>query len=80
METKLKPEWAYLKFPQINFQDVIYYSAPKSQKKIEEFRLVWTELLETFENYFINRTKRLSNVAIDAVFDSVSIGTTLKKS
>jgi hypothetical protein len=35
-----QPEWAYLKFPQINFQDVIYYSAPKSQKKLKSFRQV----------------------------------------
>jgi Fe-S cluster assembly protein SufB len=61
-----EPEWAYLKFPQINYQDIVYYSAPK---------------LKTFEKLGISLTeqKRLANVAIDAVFDSVSIGTTFKE-
>jgi Fe-S cluster assembly protein SufB len=63
----------YLKFPQINFQDVIYYSAPKSQKKIEE-RWSGSKLLETFEK-LVNRTKATIKCCIDAVFDSVSIGT-----
>jgi Fe-S cluster assembly protein SufB len=73
-----EPEWAYLKFPQINYQDIIYYSAPKSQKKLKDLSEVDPELLKTFEKLGISLTeqKRLANVAIDVVFDSVSIGTT----
>ena len=76
-----EPEWAYLKVPQINFQDIIYYSAPKFQKKLKSLDEVDPELLRTFEKLGISLTeqKRLSNVAIDAVFDSVSIGTTFQE-
>ena len=75
-----EPEWAYLKFPQINYQDIVYYSAPKSQKKLKNLDEVDPELLETFEKLGISLTeqKRLANVAVDAVFDSVSIGTTFQ--
>jgi len=75
-----EPEWAYLKFPQINYQDIIYYSAPKSQKKLKDLSEVDPELLQTFEKLGISLTeqKRLTNVAVDAVFDSVSIGTTFQ--
>lgn len=76
-----EPEWAYLKFPQINYQEIVYYSAPKSQKKLNTLEDVDPELLETFEKLGISLTeqKRLANVAIDAVFDSVSIGTTFQQ-
>lgn len=76
-----EPEWAYLKFPQINYQDIVYYSAPKSQKKLKDLNEVSPELLQTFEKLGISLTeqKRLANVAVDAVFDSVSIGTTFKE-
>ena len=76
-----EPTWAYLKFPEINFQEIIYYSAPKSQKKLTDLSEVDPELLKTFEKLGISLTeqKRLANVAIDAVFDSVSIGTTFKE-
>ena len=75
------PEWGYLKFPQINYQDIVYYSAPKQQKKLNSLEDVDPELLKTFEKLGISLTeqKRLANVAIDAVFDSVSIGTTFQK-
>jgi len=77
----VEPEWAYLKFPQIDYQDVIYYSAPKSQKKLKDLSEVDPELLKTFEKLGIslNEQKRLANVAIDAVFDSVSIATTFQE-
>ena len=77
----VEPEWAYLKFPQIDYQDIIYYSAPKSQKKLKSLDEVDPELLQTFEKLGISLTeqKRLANVAIDAVFDSVSIATTFKE-
>lgn len=76
-----EPEWAYLKFPEINYQDIIYYSAPKSQKKLKDLSEVDPELLKTFEKLGIslNEQKRLANVAVDAVFDSVSIGTTFQE-
>ena len=76
-----EPEWAYLKFPQIDFQNIIYYSAPKTQKKLKTLDEVDPKLLNTFERLGISLTeqKRLSNVAVDAVFDSVSIGTTFQK-
>jgi len=76
-----EPEWAYLKLPQINYQEIVYYSAPKSQKKLNTLDEVDPELLETFEKLGISLSeqKRLANVAIDAVFDSVSIGTTFQE-
>ena len=75
------PNWAYLKFPEINYQDIIYYSAPKSQKKLKDLSEVDPELLKTFDKLGIslNEQKRLANVAVDAVFDSVSIGTTFQE-
>ena len=80
-EQMSEPEWAYLKFPQINYQDIIYYSAPKSQKKLKNLNEVDPELLQTFEKLGISLSeqKKLANVAIDAVFDSVSIGTTFQE-
>jgi Fe-S cluster assembly protein SufB len=76
-----EPEWAYLKFPEIDYQDIIYYSAPKSQKKLKDLSEVDPELLKTFDKLGIslNEQKRLANVAIDVVFDSVSIGTTFQE-
>jgi Fe-S cluster assembly protein SufB len=76
-----EPEWAHLKFPQINYQDIIYYSAPKVQQKLKDLNEVDPELLKTFEKLGISLTeqKRLANVAVDAVFDSISIVTTFKE-
>jgi Fe-S cluster assembly protein SufB len=76
-----EPEWAYLKFPEIDYQDIIYYSAPKFQKKLKDLSEVDPELLKTFDKLGIslNEQKRLANVAVDAVFDSVSIGTTFQE-
>ena len=76
-----EPEWAYLKFSTIDFQNIIYYSVPKSQKKLNDLNEIDPELLKTFEKLGIslNEQKRLANVAVDAVFDSVSIATTFKK-
>jgi len=80
-QTMNYPEWACLKFPQINYQKIIYYSAPKSQKKLNNLNEVDPELLKTFEKLGISLTeqKRLTNVAIDVVFDSISIATTFQK-
>ena len=75
------PEWAQLKFSEINYQAIIYYSAPKLKKKLSSLDEVDPELLNTFEKLGISLTeqKRLTNVAVDAVFDSVSIATTFKE-
>lgn len=80
-ESIKEPEWANLKFPKINYQDIIYYSAPKIKKKLNDLNEIDPELLKTFEKLGIslNEQKRLTNVAVDAVFDSVSIATTFKK-
>nr|YP_009495842.1 iron-sulfur cluster formation ABC transporter [Plagiogramma staurophorum]AWT38281.1 iron-sulfur cluster formation ABC transporter [Plagiogramma staurophorum] len=76
-----EPTWAYLKFPQVNYQDIVYYSVPRSKKKLKSLDEVDPELLKTFEKLGISLTeqKRLTNVAVDAVFDSVSIATTFQE-
>ena len=75
------PEWGQLKFSEIEYQNIIYYSAPKSKKKLNSLNDVDPELLKTFEKLGISLTeqKRLTNVAVDAVFDSVSIATTFQE-
>ncbi|CAM9090295.1 unnamed protein product [Discosporangium mesarthrocarpum] len=74
------PNWAQLNLPNINYQNIIYYSAPKFKKTLSSMDEVSPELKLTFDKLGIslNEQKRLSNVAIDAVFDSVSIATTFK--
>ncbi len=76
-----EPEWAALGYPEIDYQNIIYYAAPKQQQKKASLDEVDPKLLETFEKLGIplSEQKRLSNVAVDAVFDSVSIATTYKK-
>lgn len=74
------PHWPQLKIPPINYEDIQYYSRPKVKEKLGSLDEVDPELLETFEKLGIslNEQKLLANVAVDAVFDSVSIGTTFK--
>ena len=74
------PNWAKLGIPPIDYQNIQYYSKPKTKKKIGSLDEVDPELLKTFEKLGIslNEQKLLTNVAVDAVFDSVSIGTTFK--
>src|SRR3546814_20383475 len=73
------PEWAKVSFPAIDFQDISYYSAPKSKvdgpKSLDE---VDPELLRTYEKLGVplHERARLAGVAVDAVFDSVSVATT----
>jgi Fe-S cluster assembly protein SufB len=76
-----EPDWAKINYPKINYEDIIYYSAPKSKKKLNSIDEVDPELRETFEKLGIslNEQKRLANVAVDVVFDSVSIATTFKE-
>jgi Fe-S cluster assembly protein SufB len=76
------PEWQYSKIPPIDFQDLYYYAKPKTKKDVyKNLDEVDSELLETFEKLGIPLTeqKRLMGVAVDAVFDSVSVGTTHKE-
>jgi Fe-S cluster assembly protein SufB len=75
------PLWAYLDIPKIEYDNIQYYSVPKTKKKLGSLGDADPELLKTFEKLGIslNEQKLLTNVAVDAVFDSVSIGTTFKK-
>ena len=75
------PSWAYLKIPEIDYNNIQYYSVPKTKKKLGSLDDADPELLKTFEKLGVslNEQKLLANVAVDAVFDSVSIGTTFKK-
>ena len=77
-----QPNWAYLKIPPIDFQDIIYYSAPKKKIQYENLDEVDPELLETFSKLGIplDEQKVLAGVAVDAVIDSVSVKTTFKES
>lgn len=78
-KTMTEPKWSFVNYPEINYQDIRYYSAPKQKgegpKSLSELD---PELLRTFEKLGIPlaEQKRISGVAIDAVFDSVSVGTT----
>ncbi|NEO88584.1 MAG: Fe-S cluster assembly protein SufB [Spirulina sp. SIO3F2] len=77
-----EPNWAHLGYPPIDYQDIVYYSAPKQEKqKLDSLDEVDPTLLETFEKLGIplSEQKRLGNVAVDAIFDSVSIATTFKE-
>jgi Fe-S cluster assembly protein SufB len=76
-----EPEWALLNYPKVDFQDIIYYAAPKEKKQLESLDEVDPELLKTFDKLGISleEQKRLSGVAVDAVFDSVSVKTTFSE-
>lgn len=75
------PDWAYLKIPPINYQDIIYYAAPKQKKALGSIDEVDPELIETFNKLGIplEEQKHLSGVAVDAVMDSVSVKTTFRE-
>ncbi|MFM8545880.1 MAG: Fe-S cluster assembly protein SufB, partial [Vulcanococcus sp.] len=72
-----EPDWAALGYPPIDYQDVVYYAAPKQQAKKASLDEVDPKLLETFDKLGIplREQKRLTNVAVDAVFDRVSLAT-----
>jgi Fe-S cluster assembly protein SufB len=76
-----EPNWQNFKYPKINYQDIIYYAAPKQKITLDSLDQVDPELLKTFEKLGISllEQKRLTGVAVDAVFDSVSIATTFKE-
>ncbi|NDC82923.1 Fe-S cluster assembly protein SufB [bacterium] len=75
------PMWPNVSYPAIDFQDIHYYAAPKQVKKLNSLDEVDPELLRTFEKLGIPLTeqKKLANVAVDAIFDSVSVATTFKR-
>ncbi len=76
-----EPRWPNVSYPPINYQDVIYYAAPKARKQLNSLDEVDPKLRETFDKLGISleEQKRLSGVAVDAVMDSVSVATTFKK-
>ncbi len=80
-QTLTEPEWGHVKYPKPNLQDLIFYAAPKPKKKLDSLDEVDPELLETFKKLgiSIDEQKRLSNVAVDIVMDSVSVATTFKE-
>jgi Fe-S cluster assembly protein SufB len=80
--TMAEPKWSTARYPAIDYQDIIYYSAPKSmQDRPQSLADVDPELLRTYEKLGVPLKERelLAGVAVDAVFDSVSVGTTFKK-
>jgi Fe-S cluster assembly protein SufB len=76
-----EPKWSNVKYPIINYQDIIYYAAPKPKKQLNSLDEADPELLATFEKLGIslNEQKRLTGVAVDVVMDSVSIATSFKE-
>lgn len=76
----VEPKWPNVHYPPINYQDIIYYSAPKKKTSVSSLDEVDPELIKTFEKLGISITeqKRLSGIAVDAVIDSISVATTFK--
>jgi Fe-S cluster assembly protein SufB len=76
-----EPTWAHVQYPEINFQDIIYYSAPKPKKVLNSLDEVDPEIIKTFNKLGIplEEQKILSGVAVDVVMDSVSVKTTFKE-
>ena len=76
-----EPKWANVKFPPIDYQNIVYYSAPKQKKQLKDLSELDPEILRTYEKLGIplEEQKMLAGVAVDAVFDSVSVATTFKE-
>ncbi|NBQ70913.1 MAG: Fe-S cluster assembly protein SufB, partial [Nitrosomonadaceae bacterium] len=79
--TMTEPEWQNVHYPKIDFQDISYYSAPKPKTKLASMDEVDPELLRTFEKLGVPMHERaaLAGVAVDVIFDSVSVATTYKQ-
>ena len=79
--TMTEPHWPNVKYGVIDYQDIVYYSAPKQKKQLKSLDEVDPELLRTYEKLGISlqEQERLSGVAVDAVFDSVSVATTFRE-
>jgi Fe-S cluster assembly protein SufB len=76
-----EPHWAFVEYPPVDYQSIIYYSAPKKAQALKSLDEVDPEILKTYEKLGIplHEQKALAGVAVDAVFDSVSVVTTFKK-
>ncbi len=76
-----EPKWAHVKYPKINFEEIIFYAAPKKKKQLDSLDEVDPELLDTFNKLGISldEQKMLAGVAVDAVIDSVSVKTTFQE-
>lgn len=80
-KAQAEPKWANVKYPPINYQDMVYYSAPKQKPVLDSLDQLDPEILRTYEKLGIplQEQKMLAGVAVDAVFDSVSVATTYKE-
>jgi Fe-S cluster assembly protein SufB len=80
-KAQAEPKWANIKYAPINYQDIVYYSAPKQKPNLKNLGELDPEILRTYEKLGIplEEQKRLAGVAVDAVFDSVSVATTFKE-
>ena len=79
-KSQAEPKWANIKYPPIDYQDIAYYSAPKQKPNLKSLDEIDPEILRTYEKLGIPlaEQKMLAGVAVDAVFDSVSVATTFK--
>src|SRR3954463_1325160 len=79
--TLSEPTWAHVNYPPIDYQDIVYFAKPKQKPQVAGLDEIDPEILRTFEKLGIplDEQKKLANVAVDAVFDSVSVATTHKK-
>ncbi len=80
-KAQAEPKWANIKYGPINYQDIVYYSAPKKKLSLQSLEELDPEILRTYEKLGIplEEQKMLAGVAVDAVFDSVSVATTFKE-
>ena len=79
--TMLAPDWSCIEYNTIDYQNILYYSAPKSKQQFKDLKDIDPDILLTFEKLGIPLTeqKRLTNVVVDVIFDSVSIGSTFRE-
>jgi Fe-S cluster assembly protein SufB len=80
-KAQAEPRWANIKYPRIDYQSIVYYSAPQNKPGLKTLNELDPEILRTYEKLGIplEEQKRLAGVAVDAVFDSVSVATTFKE-
>jgi Fe-S cluster assembly protein SufB len=80
-KAQAEPRWANIKYPPIDYQSIVYYSAPQNKPGLKTLNELDPEILRTYEKLGIplEEQKRLAGVAVDAVFDSVSVATTFKE-
>jgi Fe-S cluster assembly protein SufB len=80
-KAQAEPKWANIKYPPIDYQEIVYYSAPKKKPSVKNLDEIDPEILRTYEKLGIplEEQKKLAGVAVDAVFDSVSVATTFKE-